>query len=83
MPESIAEGVLSRPVAECASAEVAAALTRSFEGYLTGPVHVDAEGYERRFRAEHLDPFASRVYLREGHEGDPAETEPVEQTAHN
>jgi len=70
MPESIAEGVLSRPVAECASSEVAAALTRSFEGYLTGPVHVDAEGYERRFRAEHLDPFASRVYLREGHEGD-------------
>ena len=66
MPETSAEGVLSRPVAECALKEVAAALTRSFEGYLLGPVHVDAEAYERRFRAEHLDPFASRVYLREG-----------------
>ncbi len=71
MPETSAEGVLSRPVAECASPEVAAALTASFEGYLTGPVHVDAEAYERRFRAEHLDPFASRVYLRGGKEDGP------------
>jgi ribosomal protein S18 acetylase RimI-like enzyme len=71
MPETSVEAVFSRPVAECASSEVAAALTRSFEGYLLGPVHVDAEGYERRLRAEHLDPFASRVYLREGPEDDP------------
>ena len=67
MPETSVEGVFSRPVAKCASSEVAAALTKSFEGYLLGPVQVDARGYERRFRAEHLDPFASRVYLR----GDP------------
>lgn len=70
MPETSAEGIFSRPVAGFASSEVAAALTRSFEGYLTGPVHVDAEAYERKFRAEHLDAFASRVYLREGVEDD-------------
>jgi len=71
MPGKSVEGIFSRPVAECASSEVAAALTRSFEGYLSGPVRVDAEGYERRFRAEHLDPFASRVYLREVPRNDP------------
>ena len=41
-------------------------MTRCFEGYLAGPVEVDARAYERRFRAEHLDPFASRLYLRDG-----------------
>lgn len=55
--------VAARPVAECTAAEVAAALTRCFEGYLTGPVEMDARAYERRFRAENLDPFASRLYL--------------------
>lgn len=72
MPETSPEAIFSRPVAECVSSEAAAALTRSFEGYLLGPVHVDAEAYERRFRAEHLDPFASRVYLREDRGHDPS-----------
>ena len=36
------------------------AVTRCFEGYLAGPVEVLARADERRFRAEHLDPFASR-----------------------
>jgi ribosomal protein S18 acetylase RimI-like enzyme len=55
------KAITSRCVAECVSAEVAAAFTHSFESYLI-PVSLGAELYERRFRAEHLDPFASRVY---------------------
>jgi ribosomal protein S18 acetylase RimI-like enzyme len=55
----------SRPVAECTSAEVAAALGRAFAGYIV-PLNFTAEAYERRFRAEDLDPYASRVYEREG-----------------
>ena len=58
------EGVSERPVAECTAAQVADALTRSFEGYVM-PVNVSARGYERRFRPENVDPFASYVYLRE------------------
>ena len=53
---------VARSIAECTSSEVAAAMTRCFEGYVAGPVEVDARAYERRFRAEHLDPFDSRVY---------------------
>lgn len=53
------------PVAECTSAEVARALTLSFEGYFV-PVDVSAQAYERRFRAEDVDPFASRVFLQGG-----------------
>lgn len=52
------------PVAECTASGVADALTRSFEGYVM-PVNVSARGYEHRFRAEHVDPFASYVYFRE------------------
>jgi ribosomal protein S18 acetylase RimI-like enzyme len=63
MFQAIDEGVSTRPVAECAAAEVADALTKSFEGYVT-PVNVTARGYERRFRPEHVDPFASYVYSR-------------------
>jgi hypothetical protein len=29
------------------------------------PVNVSAQGYERRFRPENVDPFASYVYFRE------------------
>jgi GNAT superfamily N-acetyltransferase len=58
------EGISRRPVAECTAAEVADALTKSFEGYVM-PVNVTAEGYEHRFRPEHLDPFASYVHFRE------------------
>jgi ribosomal protein S18 acetylase RimI-like enzyme len=58
------EGISERPVAECAAAQVADAFTRSFEGYVM-PVNVSARGYERRFRPENVDPFASYVYFRE------------------
>ena len=68
MSQRVNEGVSRRPVAECTAAQVADALTRSFEGYLM-PVNVTAEGYERRFRPENVDPFASYVYFQE--------TEPV------
>ena len=56
------EALSVKPVAQCTSAEVAVALTRSFEGYIAGPVDVDERAYEQRFRAESLDPFVSHVY---------------------
>lgn len=56
-----APDLLSRPIAEHTSAEAAAALTRSFEGYLV-PIKLTPQAFERRFRGEDLDPFASRVY---------------------
>jgi ribosomal protein S18 acetylase RimI-like enzyme len=64
MSQSKSEGISRRPVAECTAAQVADTLTKSFEGYVM-PVHVTAQGYERRFRPEHVDPFASYVYFRE------------------
>ena len=64
MSREINEGISRRPVAECIAAQVADALTKSFEGYVM-PVHVTAQGYERRFRPENVDPFASYVYFRE------------------
>jgi GNAT superfamily N-acetyltransferase len=54
-----------RAVAECTSAEVAAALTRCFEGYLV-PMRMDARAFETRFRGEHLDPFASQLHTEGG-----------------
>jgi GNAT superfamily N-acetyltransferase len=57
--------ITARPVAECTAQEVAAALARGFEGYLV-PLRFTAQAYERRFRAENLDPYASRVYERDG-----------------
>jgi len=57
--------VSARPVAACTAEEVAAALGRGFEGYLV-PLRFTAQAYERRFRAENLDPYASRIYEREG-----------------
>lgn len=59
------EEISFRPVTECTGSEVADALTRSFEGYLV-PVNVSTRAYERRFRGEGLDPFASRVYFENG-----------------
>jgi GNAT superfamily N-acetyltransferase len=61
----MADSIASRPVADCTSEEVVAALGRGFEGYLV-PLRFTAQAYERRFRAENLDPFASRVYERDG-----------------
>lgn len=54
-----------RAVAECTAAEMTDALNRAFEGYIV-PVRFTPESYERRMRGEHLDPFASRVYLQDG-----------------
>src|SRR5215210_1366661 len=58
------DGISEQPVAECTAAQVADAFTTSFEGYVM-PVNVTAQGYERRFRPENLDPFASLVYFRQ------------------
>jgi ribosomal protein S18 acetylase RimI-like enzyme len=58
------EGISTQPVAEYTAAQVADALMRSFEGYVM-PVNVSAQGYERRFRPENVDPFASYLYFRE------------------
>ena len=58
------EGISERPVADCNAAQVADALTRCFEGYVM-PVSVSPQGYERRFRPENVDPFASYAYFRE------------------
>jgi ribosomal protein S18 acetylase RimI-like enzyme len=74
-PSSLRDGTLPhpdqipfRPVAELTAAQCAAAMQHCFEGYVV-PVRVTAESWERRFRGEHLDPFASRVYE---HDGQPA-----------
>jgi ribosomal protein S18 acetylase RimI-like enzyme len=64
MSQAANEGISRRPVAECTASQVADALTKSFEGYVM-PVNVTAEGYEHRFRPEHVDPFASYVHFRE------------------
>jgi ribosomal protein S18 acetylase RimI-like enzyme len=64
MSQETNEGTSRRPVAECTAAQVADALTKSFEGYVM-PVKVTAQGYERRFRPEHVDPFSSYMYLQE------------------
>ena len=58
------QDISKRPVAACTTAQVADALTKSFEGYVV-PVNVSPEAYERRFRPENVDPFASYVYFRE------------------
>ena len=57
--------ITARPVAELTAAQAAAAMEHCFEGYIV-PVRTTAESWERRFRGEHLDPFASRVYLQDG-----------------
>lgn len=40
-------------------------MARGFENYLV-PLHFTPQAYERRFRAENLDPWASQVYLLDG-----------------
>jgi ribosomal protein S18 acetylase RimI-like enzyme len=59
------EDVIARPLAEVTAAVAAAAMERCFEGYIV-PVRTTPESWERRFRSEHLDPFASRIYERDG-----------------
>jgi ribosomal protein S18 acetylase RimI-like enzyme len=63
MSQASIEDISERPVAECTAAQVADALTNSFEGYVM-PVNVSARGYERRFRPEDVDPFSSYLYFR-------------------
>lgn len=53
--------LVARPVAELSAAQCAHAMEVCFEGYIV-PVRVTAESWDRRFRGEHLDGFASRVY---------------------
>lgn len=55
----------ARTVAQCTSEEVTAAIVHGFQGYLV-PMRLTPEKYETRFRAENLDPFASRIYYCEG-----------------
>ncbi|GGG43655.1 GNAT family N-acetyltransferase [Hymenobacter glacieicola] len=58
-----ASALTARPVLDFPSAHVAAAMTRSFQGYFV-PMLFDAASFERRFRGEHLDPAASRLWFR-------------------
>lgn len=57
--------LISRPILDLTSHEVAAALNAGFEGYIV-PIHFTPGALERRMRPEHLDAEASRVYWREG-----------------
>jgi ribosomal protein S18 acetylase RimI-like enzyme len=60
MPFSV-DTLASRRVLDCTSAEVTTAFNRSFEQYIV-PLQFDQPAFERRFRGEHLDPVASRVW---------------------
>jgi ribosomal protein S18 acetylase RimI-like enzyme len=60
-PGAPSQQLTSRTVTECTSAEVAAAIVHCFQGYVV-PMRFDSRKYEARFRAENLDPFASRLY---------------------
>ncbi|MBD2716954.1 GNAT family N-acetyltransferase [Microvirga sp. STR05] len=55
--------LIARPVLEFTSQELAQAMNRSFEEYFV-PFNFDAASFERRFRSEHLDPAASRLWFR-------------------
>lgn len=57
--------MIARPLAEVTAARAAAAMQHCFEGYIV-PMRTTPESWERRFRGEHLDPFASRIYERAG-----------------
>lgn len=54
-----------RSLAELTAAQAAAAVEHCFQGYIV-PMRATPDRWERRFRGEHLDPFASRVYERGG-----------------
>ena len=59
------DDVIARPVAELTAAYAAAVMEHCFQGYIV-PMRVTPESWEQRFRREHLDPWASRVYERAG-----------------
>jgi GNAT superfamily N-acetyltransferase len=51
-----------RSIADLTADTVAHAITQCFEGYIV-PMRMTGEQYERRFRSEHLDPYASAVWF--------------------
>lgn len=57
--------IVACPVAELTAAYAAAAMEHCFQGYLV-PMRMTPEAWEQRFRREHLDPWASRIYERDG-----------------
>lgn len=56
------EDLSRKSVSQCTGETVAAAINAGFEGYVV-PMHLTVEQYERRFRAEHLDPLASTIWF--------------------
>lgn len=59
------DDVTVRPVAEMTAAQAAAAMEHCFQGYIV-PIRMTPEGWDQRYRREHLDPWASHVYERDG-----------------
>lgn len=57
--------IVARPVAELTAAYAAAAMEHCFQGYIV-PMRATPQAWEQRFRREHLDPWASRIYERDG-----------------
>ncbi|UOQ70675.1 GNAT family N-acetyltransferase [Hymenobacter cellulosilyticus] len=53
----------ARPVLDFPSAQVTEAMNRSFEEYFV-PLVFTTETFERRFRSEHLDALASKLWFR-------------------
>ncbi|GAB2967773.1 hypothetical protein GCM10027048_43170 [Hymenobacter coalescens] len=64
MPFS-ADRLTSRTLLECSAAEQCQAMNRSFEQYIV-PLVFDEASFQRRFRAEHLDAAASRLWYCDG-----------------
>ncbi|RAK69869.1 GNAT family N-acetyltransferase [Hymenobacter edaphi] len=60
-----ADRLTSRTLLECSAAEQAAAMNRSFEQYIV-PLRFDVASFQRRFRGEHLDAEASRLWYCDG-----------------
>ncbi|TGE24587.1 GNAT family N-acetyltransferase [Hymenobacter aquaticus] len=60
---STAAPLTARPVLDFTSAQVTEAMNRSFEEYFV-PLVFTPETFERRFRSEHLDAVASKLWFR-------------------
>jgi GNAT superfamily N-acetyltransferase len=56
--------LIARPVLDFTSAQVTEAMNRSFEGYFV-PLVFTPVSFERRFRSEHLDAEASKLWFQE------------------
>jgi ribosomal protein S18 acetylase RimI-like enzyme len=59
------DDIIARPVAELSPAQAAAAMEHCFQGYII-PIRMTPKGWDLRYRREHLDPWASYVYERNG-----------------